>query len=271
MSTTKNAYHKLKNHAPYAGALLAGIGFLANFAGVAGLVLDHANELVIFASVLAIICGMYLLLRRWGKAVDAWVLLAVILMLAGSVVMTLALKNHSANSGQAQQNSDQNTTEASGNTTDTSGTVSGNSVPDVSGNHIVVFRKSIKLLSQEGLDIDDQKTAVLEQQSTAHAPSDIYLSNYPALFVTVNKFYKYQSPGQSTSNTDKDEYNSCQSIIAHSQLGDQIITPIGIKPGQQYCLVTTAGKLALMTLQELDDSGNDSSQYSASIAIKVWN
>jgi hypothetical protein len=271
LNATKKTYAKFKNHTPYAGALLGGIGFLANVAGVAGLVLDHANELVVFASVLAIICGLYLLLKRWGKTVDTWVLLAVTLMLAGSVVLTLALKNRSAHDQLAQEDSSQTTTGTSGHTSDTGGTGTGITVPNVSGNHKVVSRKSLKLLSQEGLDIDDQKAAVLEQQSTAHAPSDIYLSDYPSLLVTVNKFFKYQPPGQSSGNTEKDEYNSCQSLIAHSQLGDRIIVSIGIKPGQQYCLVTTAGKLALMTLQELDDSSNDPSQYSASISVKVWN
>gem|GEM_PF-2276780 len=271
LDTKKNTYSKLKKHAPYASALLGGVGFLANVAGVAGLVLDHANELVVFASVLASVCGLYLLLKRWGKTVDAWVLLAVLLMLAGSVVLTLALKNRTSAGRRIQQDTVQTTTGTDRDTSATGGTGTGDKIPDVSGDHTVVSHRSLKLLSQEGLDIDDQKAAILEQQSTAHAPSDIYLSNYPSLFVTVNKFFKYQPPGQSTGNTDKDEYNSCQSLIAHSQLGEQIIVPVALKPGQQYCLITTAGKLALMTLQELDSSGNDPSQYSASISVKVWN
>lgn len=269
MNTTKTAFPKLKNHAPYAGLLLGGIGFLANVAGIAGLVLEHGNELVIFASLLATICGLYLLLRRWGKTVDIRVLAAVVLIVAGSVVLTLALKNRSIHEGQHPQDNSQTTTDGSGDTAD-AGDSTPISVPDVSGNHTVVFRKSLKLLSQQGLDIDDKKASVLEQQSTASSPSDIYLSNYPALFVTVDNFYTYQRPSSSTGNTDKDQYNVCQSLIAHSQLGEHILVDTSIKPGQQYCLTTTAGKLALVTVQELASGGKDPSQYNASIAVKVW-
>lgn len=263
----KNTHPKLKAHASYAGILLAGIGFLANVAGIAGLVLDHANDLVVFAAVLTIICGLYLLLRRWGRNIDAWVILCVSLIVAGSVVLTLALKDRDAKSQRTGQDTSQSTTE----TKDTPSDTSTSNVPDTSGGHTVVFRTSLKLLSQEGLDIDDKKATILEQQSTASSPSDIYLSDYPALAVTTDKFYKYQAPRQSTGSTDKDQYNSCQNLIAHSQLGDKLIVPFGLKPGQQYCLTTTSGKLALMTLQELNDSGKDSTQYNANISIKVWN
>lgn len=268
METQKLGHHKLKNHAPYAALLLGALGFLANVAGVAGLVLDHANDLVVFMSVLAIICGLYLLLKRWGKPVNSIALLSVALMISGSVVLTLALAHRTA-SGQQQQShtSHTETTYDPGKTP----AITPISVPDVSDGHAVVFQTSLKLLAQEGLDIDDQKASVLEQQSTANAPSDIYLSDYPSLIVTVDNFYKYQPPAQSTGSIDKDQYNSCQSIIAHSQLGNRVIVPIATKPGQQYCLTTTAGKLALMTLQELDGGGKDPSQYSTSISVKVWN
>jgi hypothetical protein len=190
-------------------------------------------------------------------------------MLAGSVALTLALKSRSAH---LQQTDNKTTTH-----TTTDGKGSDNKdlgqivpIPDVSGNHTVVFHKSLKLVAQEGLDIDDQKATILEQQSTASAPSDIYLSDYPSLFATSDKFYAYQASAQSTGNTDKDEYNSCQNIIAHSQLGARVITS-GSKPGQRFCLTTTTGKLAIMTLQELVSSGSDSSQYNATISVKVWN
>jgi hypothetical protein len=267
LDSKKPGRHTLKNHAPYAALLLGALGFIANVAGVAGLVLDHANDLVVFMSVLAIICGLYLLLKRWGKPVNSIALLSVALMISGSVVLTLALA-HRATSGRQQQSHDNHTTTTT--TNDPGKTATPISAPDVSAGHTVVFQTSVKLLAQEGLDIDGQKASVLEQQSTANAPSDIYLSDYPSLIVTIDNFYKYQPPAQSTGNADKDQYNSCQSIIAHSQLGDHIIVPIATKPGQQYCLTTTAGKLALMTLQELDDGGKDPSQYSASISVKVW-
>jgi hypothetical protein len=259
--TTKKLRAYKKAHARYAGMLLAAIGFLANVTAIVGLINDHVNTLVTTAAVLAILCGLYFLLKRWGKPVGGYTLLAVAILVAGSVMLTLAW--------QARTPSTQDAGDDTPNTvspTDTNPTHE--TTPSPTGNHTVIMHKSFTLPSQASLELDDKKGTIVAQQSGAHAPFDLYLSDYPALFATVNKFYAYQ-PDASGDKSDKGIYNSCQTLIATSQLGDNIIVDVN-QPDEQYCMLTTKGRLALITLEEIATNTNDKSKSSATFSIKLW-
>ncbi len=257
-----------KAHTRYASSLLAAIGFLANVTAIAGLVTSHANTIIITAAVLGVLCGLYLLLKRWGKPVGWYTMMATAIIVAGSVMLSLALKDRHDGAEDSTGNNSVISTNGSNSSTNTPS--SGKPVSKTS-NHTPVFEKSFKLTSQEGLELDDEKGTIRMQQSAAKAPIDIYLSNYPMLYVSIKHFYTYQAPENPTGNTDKDQYTSCLNLINTSQLGNSYISASSVVPGQQYCLITTGGRVALITMQEIIDDGYDSPNNNASFTVKLWN
>jgi hypothetical protein len=81
-------------HAQYAAILLAVLSFVANVTAIAGLIMSNGSIIVVTAAVLATLYGLYLFLRRWGKPVDWLALLSVMVIVAGSVMLSLALKTY---------------------------------------------------------------------------------------------------------------------------------------------------------------------------------
>lgn len=251
----------------HANAFLVCIGFLANVTALAGLVTSHARDIVVAAAVLAALCGLYFFLKRWGKPVDWYALLAVAVIVMGSVMLTFALRTPSTGNGTTTETGDNTSTET---TPKTGGPSDGKPVVQ-NKNHTVVFEKSFKLNAQDGLELDDEKGTISVQQSTAKAPIDLHLSGWPLLSVSVKKFYAYQPLAQPTGNADKDEYASCRNLIDTSQLGITSISSTAVTPGLQYCITTTRGRVALITLQEMIDAGYNATKNTVSFTVKLWN
>lgn len=148
-STVPRPKHK-RLPANYAAYLVAVVAFIANTSAVAGVITSHANEIMITASVLTFVSGAYLLLRRWGKPVDWIVLLAILVIIAGTAMCTLALQPGGLRSGTTTNVS--NATGANPNEDKDDGLpLSPNS------NHDVVFEKKFKLTTAESLELDNGK------------------------------------------------------------------------------------------------------------------
>lgn len=258
-----------KKHAQYAAALLTAIGFIANTAAIVGLVLDHMAMIVITAAFIATFSGLYLLLRRWGKPVDLIVMVAVLVMMAGSVTFALGLEARSQ--GQKSKETNSTATVSGDTSTSESGSASDGKPVSKNTNHTVVFEREFTLKGSEGLELDDEKGTIRVQQSEAKAPIDLYLSSYPSFSVSVKKFYEYQPPATSSGSTDKDEYTSCKNLVETSQLGTSSISAHNVTPDQKYCIITTRGRIALITMREMVDGGYDSPASSIDFVVKLWN
>lgn len=262
--TVNRARKRKKIPAHHAAALFAGgITFVANVTAITGLITSHANEIVMTASMVAILCGIYLLLRRWGQPVGWHTLLSIAIIVAGSVMLTIAIQN--------QRNADTNNPSqgtTSGQRQDTAEQSDGKPVEKRSS-HSVVFEKSFEIGSNQGLELDNEKGTILYHQSQAKAPSDLYLDDSPYLYVTVKNFFPYQ-PAEITGDTDKDQYNACRGMVDTSEEGYNNMWPSSVIPGENYCLTTTQGRIALLTVQEMIDAP-DPADNKMTFTIKLWN
>ena len=127
------------------------------------------------------------MLKRWSKPVDLKVLLAVLVMIAGSVTLTLGLKARSQDpSGTSNSTYTPTSSNTGASSTDADSSPGGKPVSK-NTNHTVVFEREFTLHGTEGLELDDEKGTVRAQQSEAKAPIDLYLSNYPVFSVSVKK------------------------------------------------------------------------------------
>ena len=253
-----------KPRASHAGMLLGGIGFVANITAIAGLITSHADVIVITAAVLAILSGLYLLLKRWGKPTGWFTIGAVAMLVAGSVGLALALQTRAGNSDTNTTSNDANTAQ-----TATSGTGDGTPVKKNSA-HKVVFEKEFKLTGNEGLELDDEKGSIVVQQSSAKAPIDLFMSSYPTFYVSIKHFFAYQAPDQPTGKVDTDQFNACSNLIENSQLGYNNMSPTDVTPGKQFCVTTTKGRVALVTMNEMVDAGYNSNKNNVTFSVKLW-
>ncbi len=265
-STAKSGRSR-KPHGRYAALLVGVVSFVSNVTAITGLILSHADIIVITAAVLATLSGLYLLLKRWGKPTDWATLLAVGIIVAGSVMLALSLKAYNDNTPTSTP-AGQNSSPSSPGVSSTGG---GGTPVKKNSTHTVVFEKNFKLTNNDGLELDDEQGTILLQQSSPQPPSDLYFSSFPYLAVSKQKFYQYQAPLQSTGDQDKDQYNACTDLIANSQLGSSTLSQSQVSPGKQYCITTTQGRVALITLQEMIDSGYGSGKNDMTFAVKLWN
>ncbi|HJQ08740.1 MAG TPA: hypothetical protein VJ836_04650 [Candidatus Saccharimonadales bacterium] len=255
-----------KAHSRYAGMLLTGVGLVANVTAITGLIRSHVSIIVITAAVMATLCGLYLLLKRWGKPVGWYTLMAVAVIVAGSVMLSLALKTYNASDGTAVDTVDGSDSQHDSGSNSQSDGKPVNKHTD----HTIIFEKEFELASNQGLELDDEKGTIRVQQSTAKSPIDLYLDTSPYFYVTIKNFFPYQ-PGESTGNADKDKYTACRNLIDTSQIGYGSMGPSTVVPGQEFCIITTRGRVALITMQEMIDAGYGSLKHKASFTVKLWN
>ncbi|WP_216210653.1 hypothetical protein [Amycolatopsis aidingensis] len=64
-------------------ALLTSIGVVANVAAVVALFQGRLSALAWTGAVLAVVLGVFIVIRRWGARVDVWMVLAVVICLVG--------------------------------------------------------------------------------------------------------------------------------------------------------------------------------------------
>jgi hypothetical protein len=233
----------------YASNLLAGLGIVANITAIVGLLTSHVSFIISCAAVLAIIAGLYLLLKRWGKPIGWSTLFAVVIIIAGSITLVLALQSQHVIHKETQKKKENISTDVA--------------KDDDKGTYYV-------LRATEGIDLDDGKSTVFEQQSGAKAPADLYLSDVPYLIATQNKFYEYQPPRESSGNADTDEREACRTLISTSELGIGSISSFSTASGKRYCVATNRGAIMLLTMDELIDKGFNSKESQISFYVKVW-
>jgi hypothetical protein len=135
----------------------------------------------------------------------------------------------------------------------------------------VVFEKDFKLTNNEGLELDDEKGTIAVQQSYAKAPIDLFLNNYPVFYVSIKHFFAYQAPDQPTGKLNTDQFNACSNLIENSQLGSGSISSYAVVPGQQYCITTSKGRVALITMLEMVNDAYDSAKNNVTFTVKLWN
>ena len=234
-----------------ASLLLVGLGVVANVAAVADLFMKHLGALGMVAGLLAVVAGMYLLLADWGKRVGWKTLLAVAIVVAGSVTLSLILQKggYINTDGGTHNDKEQRDDDAV--------------LPQVDKG------KRYTLDANEGLDLDDGKEAVVVQQIDARSPSDLYFNDWAFLDLTVKEFYPYQPPKKSTGNAERDAYVSCRNLIATSQLGQSTITASGVEPDKRYCALTTKDVVMLITVEEIIDRGIASRASTVSFYVKL--
>lgn len=235
-----------RRHLPhrYASGLIVGLGVVANAAAVADLFTKHIGVIGVVAGILTIIVGLYLLLGRWGKPVGWQTMLAVAIIVAGSVTLSLILQK--------------------GGYIDTGPTPPSGVTPGVTDKG-----KRYTLAANESLDLDDGNETILVQQTSAQSPADLYFSDWAYLEASVKSFYPYQAPKNASGDPGKDEYSSCRNLINTSQLGKEVIGASSVEPGQMYCAMTTKGATMLITVEEMVDKGTASDESSASFYVKL--
>lgn len=234
----------------HASGLLVALGVVANATAVADLFTRNVGAIGLVGGVLAVIVGFYLLLRMWGGRVGWRVLLAVVIIVAGSIALSLILQRGGYIS-----------TSASGE--------GGTDYPDPAPTENTEKGKLYKLYANDGLDLDDGKEVVLAQQSEAKAPADLYFGDWADLQSSASKFYTYQPPRNPSGNTSKDEYNSCRNLIDTSELGDSTISSYSANANTSYCTTTNKGVPILVTIEEIIDKGYKSTESSVSFYVKI--
>jgi hypothetical protein len=232
----------------YASTMLVVLGVVANTAAVADLFTKHISAIGLVGGTMAIIVGLYLLLRVWGKPVGWQVMLSVAIIVAGSVTLSLILQK--------------------GGYIDTGNTANTKPKP-VDPKAITDKGKLYTFNLNDGLDLDDGNETMLVQQSYAKAPADIYFGDWAEIQPTTEKFYLYQPPRNQTGNQAKDEYNSCRNLVDNSELGKPYIADTSVGMDKSYCAQTNKGVLLLVTVEEIIDHGYKSADSSASVYVKL--
>lgn len=239
----------------YAPGLLVVLGVIANAAAVADLFTKHIGAIGVVAGLLTVIVGLYLLLGSWGKRVGWATILAVAIIVAGSVTLSLILQKggyiDTGDTGANTKGEDGNPTE------------------EKSAENIADKGKYYKLAVNEGLDLDDGNETILAQQSSAKPPSDLYFNDWGYISPSTGNFYPYQAPRNKTGDAAKDEYNSCRNLIDTSELGLQVFSDSSIKPGKAYCAETTKGAIMLITMEELINKGMGSDESTVSFYVRL--
>lgn len=239
---------------------------LANAVAITGLFISNSGVVVMTAGVLAIISGLYMLLKRWGRPVDWLVMLAAIVVATGSVVLTMAVNAYHTRTDQEQGATIQRTNTS---TPSDSDSPSDGTLVSKDTDHTVAFEKFFTLHANEGLELDDGKGSIRKQVSDAKAPVDLYLSNWPLFRVSTKNFYGYEAPIQPTGDKDTDQYTACRNLVDTSQLGSGTLS--SVTPDYEYCIITTKGRIALVTTEEMIDDGYENPNDSVSFTVKVWN
>lgn len=267
-ATSRKHFSKSRMH--YAAMFSAVLAFLANIAAIVGLLTSHVDELIVAAGTLGLLGGLYLLLRCWGKPVGLYVLFTVAVVSVSSVVLALALQAY---------NQDQDNDAASGaipaakiESETSSATQSAQGKPvDENSEHRVALEKEFTIRASEGLDLDDEKGTLLLQQNKAKAPADLYLGTYALFYTSTKIFFSYQPTTQPSGDPDKDAYDTCKNLTSAEGSTLNYLGGTNIIPGKQYCILTSQGRIALLTMRELVDAGSGSNKSSISFAVKLWN
>lgn len=260
IDTKKNTDKRLKRRNKlhhYAPGLLVVLGVVANAAAVADLFTKHIGAIGVVAGTLTVIVGLYLLLGSWGKRVGWTTVLAVAIIVAGSVTLSLILQK-----GGYIDTGDTGTSTKKEEKDD-------HPTDDDPVEEITDKGTYYKLAVNEALDLDDGNETILVQQSSAKPPSDLYFNDWGYISPSIGSFYPYQAPRDKTGNAAKDEYNSCRNLIDTSELGLQVFSSSSIKPGKSYCAETTKGAVMLVTMEELIDKGMGSDKSTVSFYAKV--
>jgi hypothetical protein len=262
-----NMVKRMPTH--YAAILLAVVSFIANITAIAGLVTSKFTEVAITASIVVALYGAYLFLKRWGRPIDWLALLAVFIMVAGSVMLSLSLRAHYAGPSTQKGKGTTFVDNGGGDVVEPGGRGGTDVKPN--SKHDKVFEKQFILKPQDGLELDNEQGTIFAQQTGADAPYDMYLSSDAYYIYVVGQLYDYQPLDTPTGNTDKDQYNACANLMAQSQLGQSGVYAPGLDPDQQYCFKTSRGRVALVTLKEVISGYDDKSKNRADIIVKLWN
>ena len=238
------------------------MGIIADLTAVVGLWSASPKTLVLLAAFLALVLGSYLIIHKWGERLGGTVLLALLSVVAGIVLIGVALWLPAAPEGIADGSG--RTSPAAEPTTDTSTTGPPATTPTNTSTQINTPADAggavseVRLERGTGVDLEAGETKG-SRADGAVGKVDLYLTEFNLLYANGGGFYQDRGP-------ENQAKARCTEAVTAQHDATPAILPAS--PGMQYCFATSGGRVTWLRVKHSTLSSFDSAVVV--LAIRVW-